>query len=113
MMCLCVMSADQVKEWEEEDPDNVDKVPIETDHVDGSEVAGGEVAALVAYTNDAGNAKSPDPVERVSPRADFQILIYPGPMGIPDTIPRDAPPLFLLGAAAWAFIPETQGRDLT
>jgi dienelactone hydrolase len=35
----------------------------------------------------------------VSGRPDFQILIYPGPLGIPDTVPRDAPPLFLLGAA--------------
>jgi acetyl esterase/lipase len=61
--------------------------------------AGGEVAALVAYTTEGGKPGSPDPIERVSPRANFQILIYPGPMGIPDTIPKDAPPLFLLGAA--------------
>jgi acetyl esterase/lipase len=61
--------------------------------------AGGEVAALVAYTKEQGDASASDPIERVSPRADFQILIYPGPLGIPDTIPRDAPPLFLLGAA--------------
>mgnify|MGYP003693855811 CR=1 FL=1 len=39
------------------------------------------------------------PIERVSARPDFQILIYPGPLGIPDQVPRDAPPLFLLGAA--------------
>ena len=39
------------------------------------------------------------PIERVSARPDFQILIYPGPLGIPDKVPRDAPPLFLLGAA--------------
>lgn len=68
--------------------------------------AGGEVAALVAYlpTNggpaDGGaDPEAADPVDRVSARADFQILIYPGPLGIPDDIPRDAPPLFLLGAA--------------
>ena len=61
--------------------------------------AGGEVAALVAYAQDRGNASASDPVERASARANFQILIYPGPMGIPETIPRDAPPLFLLGAA--------------
>ncbi len=61
--------------------------------------AGGEVAALVAYPPGDGNAKSPDPVERVSARPDFQILIYPGPLGIPDKIAADAPPLFLLGAA--------------
>jgi acetyl esterase/lipase len=61
--------------------------------------AGGEVAALVAYPPVAGDPKAKDTVERVSARPDFEILIYPGPLGIPDTIPKDAPPLFLLGAA--------------
>jgi len=61
--------------------------------------AGGEVAALVAYPPVPGNASSPDPIERVSARPDFEILVYPGPLGIPKKIPRDAPPLFLLGAA--------------
>ena len=61
--------------------------------------AGGEVAAMVAYPPVAGDAKSADPIERVSARPDFQILIYPGPYGIPDKVPANAPPLFLLGAA--------------
>jgi acetyl esterase/lipase len=61
--------------------------------------AGGEVAALVAYPSGAGNPNAQDPIERASARPDFQILIYPGPLGIPAQVPRDAPPLFLLGAA--------------
>jgi acetyl esterase/lipase len=61
--------------------------------------AGGEVAALVAYPPGAGDAASKDAIERVSARPDFQILIYPGPLGIPEKIPADAPPAFLLGAA--------------
>jgi acetyl esterase/lipase len=61
--------------------------------------AGGEVAALVAYPPVDGDAKSTDPVERVSARPDFQILVYPGPLGIPDKVPATAPPLFLVGAA--------------
>ena len=61
--------------------------------------AGGEVAALVAYPPGDGNTKSADPIERVSARPDFQILVYPGPLGIPDKIPATAPPLFLVGAA--------------
>ena len=61
--------------------------------------AGGEVAALVAYPPGGGDANSRDPVERVSARPDFQILVYPGPLGIPDKIARDAPPAFLVGAA--------------
>ena len=61
--------------------------------------AGGEVAALVAYPPVEGDAKAADPVERVSARPDFEILVYPGPLGIPDRIPASAPPLFLVGAA--------------
>jgi len=61
--------------------------------------AGGEVAALVAYPLVGGDAQSKDPIERVSARPDFEILVYPGPLGIPDKIPADAPPLFLAGAA--------------
>jgi acetyl esterase/lipase len=61
--------------------------------------AGGEVAALVAYPPVDGDAKAKDPVERVSARPNFEILVYPGPLGIPDRIPADAPPLFLVGAA--------------
>ena len=61
--------------------------------------AGGEVAALVAYPPVAGDPDSGDAIERVSARPDFQILIYPGPFGIPAKVPADAPPLFLLGAA--------------
>lgn len=61
--------------------------------------AGGEVAALVAYPPVAGDPRAQDPIERVSARPDFEILVYPGPAGIPDTIPADAPPLFLVGAA--------------
>jgi acetyl esterase/lipase len=61
--------------------------------------AGGEVAALVAYPPGSGDPKAQDPIERASARPDFQILIYPGPLGIPAQVPRDAPPLFLLGAA--------------
>jgi acetyl esterase/lipase len=61
--------------------------------------AGGEVAALVAYPPVDGDAKSKDPIERASARPNFEILVYPGPLGIPDKIPADAPPLFLVGAA--------------
>jgi acetyl esterase/lipase len=61
--------------------------------------AGGEVAALVAYPPGAGNPTAADAVERVSARPDFEILVYPGPAGIPEQIPADAPPLFLVGAA--------------
>jgi len=60
--------------------------------------AGGEVVALIAYDADKGDANAPDPIDRLNGKPNFQILIYPGPAGIPDIIPADAPPVFLLVA---------------
>lgn len=59
--------------------------------------AGGEVAAMVAYTGKTQPAAK-DPIDQYNSRPDFQILIYPGPLGIPSTVPPDAPPSFLLVA---------------
>ena len=39
-----------------------------------------------------------DAVERASCEADFQIVIYPGPLGIPDQVSTNAPPAFFLVA---------------
>ena len=39
--------------------------------------AGGHLASTVATVSDAGNAKSDDPVERMTSRPDFAILFYP------------------------------------
>ena len=39
--------------------------------------AGGEVAGMIETRFDAGKPDSPDPIERVSSRPDFNILIYP------------------------------------
>ncbi|MEO8017324.1 MAG: alpha/beta hydrolase [Pseudomonadota bacterium] len=69
--------------------------------------AGGEVAALVAYPPVPGDAQAKDAIERVSARPNFEILIYPGPLGIPEKISSDAPPLFLLGAADDEFVADT------
>lgn len=60
--------------------------------------AGGEVAALVAYTSGKGDPSAPDPIDRGDGRPDFQLLVYPGPLGVPQTIPGDAPPAFLVAA---------------
>ena len=60
--------------------------------------AGGEVAALVAYTPGRGNPNAPDPIDRLSGHPDFQLLVYPGPLGVPDVVPADAPRTFLLAA---------------
>jgi len=60
--------------------------------------AGGETAALVAYTTGAGDPNAPDPIDRRNGRPNFQMLVYPGPLGIPAVIPADAPPAFLIVA---------------
>jgi acetyl esterase/lipase len=61
--------------------------------------AGGEVAALLVYNPTAGTPDASDPIERESCRADFQIVIYPGPLGIPTgDVPEDAPPAFFVVA---------------
>lgn len=60
--------------------------------------AGGEVVSAVAYASGKGDSNAKDPVDRLNGKPDFQMLIYPGPLGIPYTIPQDAPPAFLLAA---------------
>jgi acetyl esterase/lipase len=60
--------------------------------------AGGEVAALLAYTPGKGDPSAPDPIDREDGRPNFQLLVYPGPLGVPATIPADAPPAFLIAA---------------
>ena len=45
--------------------------------------AGGEMVSWVAYDKGNGNATAKDIVERFSSKPSFQILIYPGPLGIP------------------------------
>ena len=61
--------------------------------------AGGEVVAMLVYSAAAGDPNAPDPIDRGSCRADFQIVVYPGPLGVPSgEIPADAPPAFFIVA---------------
>jgi acetyl esterase/lipase len=60
--------------------------------------AGGEVVASVAYTSGKGDPAAKDPIDRLDGKPDFQMLVYPGPLGIPEKVPQDAPPAFLLAA---------------
>lgn len=60
--------------------------------------AGGEVVSMVAYAPDQGDPNAADPIDRLNGKPDFQMLVYPGPLGIPAVVPRDAPPAFLLVA---------------
>lgn len=58
--------------------------------------AGGEVAALIETRFDRGNDSAPDPVDRVSSRPDFAVVVYPGFKPGTISVPRDAPPTFLM-----------------
>lgn len=60
--------------------------------------AGGEVVSMVVYGSTAGDASAMDPVDRLGSRPTFQIMIYPGSLGIPEVIPTNAPPVFYLTA---------------
>lgn len=61
--------------------------------------AGGEVVSLAAFGAAEGKAEASDPIDRLSGRPDFLVYVYPGPLGIPESIPRDAQPAFLCVAA--------------
>jgi endo-1,4-beta-xylanase len=60
--------------------------------------AGGAVAALIETRFDPGNDSSPDPIERVSSRPDFAVVVYPGYAKGMITVPKDAPQTFLVCA---------------
>lgn len=60
--------------------------------------AGGEVTALASTRFDAGKPESADPIEHLSSRPDFDVLIYPGIRAENYTIPKDMPVTFMLCA---------------
>lgn len=56
--------------------------------------AGGELVAMIA-DNKADEPAPRDPIDRLSARPDFQILVFPGPLGIPGNAAAQAPPAFI------------------
>jgi len=60
--------------------------------------AGGEVVSLTSFGQTDGLVNAPDPVDHADARPDFIAEIYPGGAGIPDALPKNAPPAFLLVA---------------
>lgn len=61
--------------------------------------AGGEVVSITCYKPGEGDPKAEDPIDREHAKPDFQMLVYPGPVGIPSKLPSDSPPAFMLIAA--------------
>jgi len=60
--------------------------------------AGGELVNLVTYGETEGDPEAVDTIEQSSARPDFQIQIYPGPIGLPDHLKQAPPPAFFLSA---------------
>lgn len=57
--------------------------------------AGGELVSLVADNPAPPPPSGADAIDRTDGRPDFQVLIYPGPLGIPAGAATGAPPAFL------------------
>jgi len=57
--------------------------------------AGGEIVDMVTFEPDAPHH---DAIDNASAKPNFLVQIYPGPLSIPDDIPQDSPPAFLLAA---------------
>lgn len=60
--------------------------------------AGGEVVHWVAYDDGKSVLNRKDVIDDLNSKPNFQILIYPGPFGVPEVVPKDAPPAFVLVA---------------
>jgi len=60
--------------------------------------AGGEVVDAIAFGSGKGSPTATDLIDRLNGRPDFIMHVYPGPLFIPDSVPADAPPAFLIVA---------------
>jgi dienelactone hydrolase len=58
--------------------------------------AGGEVVNMIAFEDSPGQPNAEEKIERHSANVNFTIQIYPGPLGIPEKVAKNAPPAFLL-----------------
>ena len=57
--------------------------------------AGGELVSLIADNPEPAERPSVDSIDRLSARPDFQVLVFPGPLGIPARDVAHAPPAFI------------------
>jgi acetyl esterase/lipase len=61
--------------------------------------AGGELVTLVADNPEPAASRAADPQREVSARPDFQVLVFPGPLGQPASAIDSAPPAFLIAGS--------------
>jgi acetyl esterase/lipase len=60
--------------------------------------AGGELAVWTVFNTGKENIAKPDNIDKQKCKADFLVLVYPGPDGIPDAVSMDAPPIFMIAS---------------
>lgn len=60
--------------------------------------AGGEEAGWLSYHYAEKHFINPDKVDAFSAKPSFQILVYPGPLVVPDSVAFSSPPTFLVAA---------------
>jgi len=61
--------------------------------------AGGELVGMLADYGMTGAAPGGDALDRISPRPDFQVLVFPGPGAVRGPVRPDAPPAFLVAGS--------------
>jgi len=61
--------------------------------------AGGELVSLVADNPAPPGSAARDALDRQDGRPDFQVLVYPGPLGVPARAAKAAPPAFLVAGS--------------
>ena len=60
--------------------------------------AGGVVVTMVAFDKGDGDPSAADPIDRTNGRPDFEMMVYPGKDEIPEVVPADTRPAFLVAA---------------
>ena len=60
--------------------------------------AGGELAAWVGFNVPKEKLVKTDSIDNIKCSADFLVLVYPGPLAVPDSLTSDTPPLFMVAA---------------
>ena len=60
--------------------------------------AGGVVVTMVAFDKGDGDPAAADPIDRTNGRPSFEMLVYPGADRVPEVVPADTPPAFLVCA---------------
>lgn len=61
--------------------------------------AGGELVSLVADNPAPTQSTTGDALDKLSARPDFQVLVYPGPLGVPAKAVATAPPAFIVAGS--------------